>query len=357
MTLDAVGGVWRYALDLGGALAQRGYELTFACFGPAASAAQVAEAQRIGDFIHADAPLDWIVDDEAELAPVAPRIAELAARTGAELLHLNLPSQAAGLETDLPVITVSHSCVVTWCRAVRGSTVPPGWSWQERWNRDGFANADLIVAPSQSHASLLAACYGPNAKLRVVHNSTVAAPPVAAEREPFVLAAGRWWDEGKNARVLERTAADTVWPIRLCGPQRGPNGQFVSLERTEYLGEIANSDLRGLMRRAGIFVSPSIYEPFGLAPLEAASAGAPLVLSDIRTYRELWDGAALFAAPDDAEGFRMALDRLAGDAVLRRNLGRGAEERSRLYSLGAQAERMAALYQEAAAMQPMKLSA
>ena len=46
--------------------------------------------------------------------------------------------------------------------------------------------------------------------------------------------------------------------------------------------------------RCPIFVSAARYEPFGLAVLEAAQAGCALVLSDIPTFRELWDGAALF---------------------------------------------------------------
>lgn len=356
MTVDAVGGVWRYAIDLGGELARRGHELVFAVCGPPASAAQVAEAQRIGDIVHADIPLDWIVSNESELAAVPARIAALGARHGADLLHLNLPSQAAGLETDLPTLVVSHSCVVTWFRAVRGTPVPDDWSWQQRLNRDGFANADLIVAPSQSHADLVAECYGTDPKLRVVHNGTA---PIrsASVPEPFILVAGRWWDEGKNAVVLEAAAEGTAWPIRLCGPQRGPNGQYVHLEKTERLGEVPNAELRRLMARAGIFASPSLYEPFGLAPLEAASAGTPLVLADIPTYRELWDGAALFAPPGDADAFRQAFNRLAADAQLRRNLGRRAEERARGYSLAAQAERMAGLYREAAVPQSLKLSA
>ncbi|MGN6489264.1 MAG: glycosyltransferase family 4 protein [Devosia sp.] len=355
MTVDAVGGVWRYAMDLGTALVSRGHELVFAVFGPPASAAQVAEAQRVGEVVHADAPLDWIVTDEAELAPVAGRIAELAARHGADLLHLNLPSQAAGLDTDLPVVVVSHSCVVTWFQAVRGTPVPEGWSWQHRLNRDGFANTDLVVAPSQSHADLLAQCYGPSPKLRVVHNATT---PIRSDsvREPFILAAGRWWDEGKNAAVLEAAAAGTDWPIRLCGPQRGPSGQYMPLQHTQYLGEVPNGELRALMARAGSFVSPSLYEPFGLAPLEAASAGTPLVLADLPTYRELWDGAALLVPARDPAAFRAALNTLAGNPVLRADLGRRAGEHSKLYSLDAQADRMTGLYREAAG-QTLKLSA
>ena len=52
-----------------------------------------------------------------------------------------------------------------------------------------------------------------------------------------------------------------------------------------------------MMARTAVFVSPALYEPFGLAVLEAAQAGCALVLSDIPTFRELWDGVALFVAP------------------------------------------------------------
>ncbi len=64
---------------------------------------------------------------------------------------------------------------------------------------------------------------------------------------------------------------------------------------------------RAWLARSPIFASAALYEPFGLAVLEAAQAGCALVLSDIPTFRELWDGAALFVPADDAAAFAAAL--------------------------------------------------
>lgn len=354
MTLDAVGGVWRYAMDLAAGLRQRGTEIVFAGFGPHPTPAQLAEANAVGEYVHLDAPLDWTASDESEVGSVPSLIADLAGRTGADLIHLNLPSQAAGLEVDIPVLVVSHSCVVSWFHVVRGSAVPPGWQWQQHLNQRGFDLADIVVAPSRSHADLLAKCYRGIEQVSVVHNSV---RPIAgnAVHMPFIIAAGRWWDEGKNAKTLDAAARDCRWPVHMAGANQAPNGHRTEVQNANLLGELASPELRRLMAEASIFVSPSIYEPFGLAPLEAASAGLPLVLSDIPTYRELWDGAALFAEPENPREFSHLLNRLADDTSLRAELGRRAMERAAGFTVDRQVNAMTAAY--AKALQPLALRA
>lgn len=350
MTVDAVGGVWRYAMDLGRALSEHAIEIVFACFGPAASRAQAAEAESIGTFVQVDAPLDWMVANERELDRIPAHLAELSSQYEIDLLHLNLPSQAAWLQLDIPVVTVSHSCVVTWFRAVRGTSVPPDWLWQKHWNATGLHSADLVIAPSRSHANMLTRCYGPIDGLEVVHNASRRVP-VAGSKQEFVLGAGRWWDDGKNGHTLDLAARTSTWPVLMAGSQNGPDGQHLAVAHAQALGEVPYARLRRLMGVAGIVASPSIYEPFGLAALEGALAGAALVLADIPTYRELWDGAALFAPPHDAGAFSDAFNRLAGDHHLRAELGRRALRRARHFSGEVQAEAMLACYARAAQRQ------
>jgi glycosyltransferase involved in cell wall biosynthesis len=356
MTVDALGGVWRYAMDLARASKPFGYEFVFACLGPPPDAAKWQEAESIGTIVTCDAPLDWITQDETELNRIPEILTDLVNAHSIDLLHLNLPSQAANLQSDIPVLVVSHSCVVTWFAAVRRSGVPSDWHWQERRNRLGLENADLVIAPSRSHAALLEQCYGEQPELAVVYNGS---DPIGASREKDALAfaAGRWWDEGKNGAVLDRAAALTATPIQMAGSQNGPNGQYVPLDHAKALGSLPFAQVVELMNRAAVFVSPSIYEPFGLAPLEAAHAGAALVLSDIPTYRELWDGAALFAAPEDPAAFADAVDRLAADAELRQELASRGRYRAEQYSLSAQADRMNRLYQDLLASPPLTLEA
>src|SRR5207253_6229241 len=112
------------------------------------------------------------------------------------------------------------------------------------------------------------------------------------------------------------------------------------------LGELDEAGIGRRLSARPVFVSTALYEPFGLAVLEAAAAGCPLVLSDIPTFRELWDGAALFVAPRDADGFARAIGDLVGDDAARHALGRAARMRATRYTPAATAAAMAALYED-----------
>lgn len=343
MTVDAVGGVWRYALDLAAGLRPKGMETIFAVFGPRPSAGQIREAERIGRLICCDAPLDWTSEAEDELVCVPQIIGEIASRESADLIHLNLPSQAAWLEVNLPVVVVSHSCVATWFHVVRSHAVPEPWRWQMRLNHQGFARADAVLAPSRSHAGVLEAVYGQIDRLEIVHNASRVSAS-SARKEDFVFAAGRWWDDGKNGAVLDAAAKDIAWPVIMAGANRGPNGQYLPIDNALHRGELTHPATMVLMAEAGIVVSPSLYEPFGLAALEAARCRSALVLADIPTYRELWDGAALFADPHDPGAFAATINRLIADPSLRTAFAERARVRSLDFTIEAQTETMAHIY-------------
>ncbi|CCM78098.1 glycosyltransferase family 4 protein [Rhizobium mesoamericanum] len=346
MTVDAVGGVWRYAMDLAKGLRRYGVETVFAGFGPPPSQAQANEADEIGKLLWLEPPLDWTVDSEDRLEPVCGLLSQLAHAHSIELLHLNLPSQAAAMTGALPTVVVSHSCVVTWFDAVRGSDVPPAWVWQKRLNRLGFERADAVVAPSHSHAAALCRCYGRMDDVEVVYNSSNLGPP-NMPKEDFVLAAGRWWDEGKNAVVLDKAAALCRWPVLMAGPTRGPNGQYFAIEHARSVGELGHAQMMAFMTKAGILASPSLYEPFGLAVLEGARAGTALVLADIETYRELWDGVALFCEPRDHRSFADAINRFACNDTMRTEYGAKAQARSHSFSADRQCRALMEIYSRA----------
>ena len=265
-----------------------------------------------------------------------------------DLLHLNLPSQAATIAGGIPVVVTSHSCIATWWEAVRGDALPPAWRWQRTLTRRGLQRANAVMVPTASHGRALAGVYGPIPSLHQVSNATATVCNENAA-EPAVFAAGRWWDEGKNARTLDAAAAWSRWPIIMAGALSGPNGQSVDLHHAKSLGELTADHTRALMSRTAIFASPALYEPFGLAVLEAAARGAALVLSDIPSFRELWDAAALFVAPNDAEGFAAAINRLAGDPTLRRRFGALARQRAGAFTPSQQVANVQHVYATALA--------
>jgi glycogen(starch) synthase len=98
------------------------------------------------------------------------------------------------------------------------------------------------------------------------------------------------------------------------------------------LGQLSGSEVSSWLRRAAIYAFPARYEPFGLSVLEAALTGCALVLGDLPTLRELWDGAAVFVAPDNPRELRVALEGLMEDAVLRQALAMRARRRALTYT-------------------------
>ena len=343
ITLDAVGGVWRYAIDVARGLESYGVECLLVGFGPEPDAARRAECGR-SELVWTDEPLDWTVSESADLNRGTDTLAGLARGWNADLLHLNLPSQAAGLAVQCPVVVVaSHSCVPTWWRAVQGTDLPSEWTWQTHRNQAGFQRADAVIAPSNSHAAALKAVYHALPPLHVIHNAT-AAEPADGPKAPLVLSVGRWWDPGKNGAVLDEAAETIPWPVILAGPVNGPNGQHATFRNAQTPGALPHPDILAFMRRSAIFAAPSRYEPFGLAVVEAAISGAALVLADISTFRELWSDAALFVSPNDSGGWSRALTTLAADIGLRSRLSAAACARARQFTLARQSAQLHALY-------------
>jgi glycosyltransferase involved in cell wall biosynthesis len=353
MTVDAVGGVWRYAIDLASKLAGQGVKTVFLGLGPKPSRLQHEEAERIGELRWLDLPLDWLARDPRELNALPAELAQVVNERRIDLVHLNLPTQAWGLDLACPVVVASHSCVTTWFQAVRGGELPDDWAWHKERNAAGLRHAGAVLVPTHSHAAMLEAVYGPIAGLTVVPNATLP-PQMVEEKHPVVLAAGRWWDEGKNGAVLEAAAARIDWPVLMAGATRGPNGQALGTHWAWALGELPSGQLRGLMSNAAIVASPSIYEPFGLVALEAAAAGAALVLADIPTYRELWSDAAIFVPPRDPDAWVDAVNRLARDPGQRLRLGRLARERAARFRPAAQVEAVLSAYASAMARFPAR---
>jgi glycogen(starch) synthase len=181
----------------------------------------------------------------------------------------------------------------------------------------------------------------------VVHNGS-APRPASDDKRDIILAAGRWWDEAKNLAALDEAARTSLWPVEIVGPLTGPNGAQAPEPRSVLaLGPLEYPEMQRRLGEAAVFVSTALYEPFGLGVLEAAMGGATLVLSDIATFRELWDDAALFVDPHDPAAIARGLNRIAGEPALRAALGKAARQRARRYDLEAQAINILAAYREA----------
>jgi glycogen synthase len=334
MTADSVGGVWNYALDLARGFASGEIETILAILGPSPNAAQRDQAASIDGLrvIDTSMPLEWTASDPAALRDTAALLAEITRRLRPDVIHLNTPALAADMGHAAPVIAMAHSCLGTWWRTMRGDALPQDFAWRVAATRRGLAAADSVIAASQSFATALRAVYGNGLPVEVVLNGC-ASPAIETQKHPLIFTAGRLWDEGKNIELLDRVAAKMEMPIVAAGPLAGPNGARGDFTHLKLIGPLSESDIGRWYATASIFASPARYEPFGLAVLEAARAGAALVLSDIPTFRELWDGAALFCPVDDALAWRDTLEALVAAPQRVRALGRKARHRAARYSV------------------------
>ncbi len=299
ITTDAVGGVWRYSIDLADGLAARGIQAVLAILGPPASPSQRAEAKAVPglSLVETGLPLDWTAATPDELERASDRLAGLAALVGVGGVHLHAPALAGTALWPAPIVTVAHSCVATWWRAVRGGAMPDDFVWRTTAAHAGLLAAQAVIAPTAAHARAIEAVYGPM-PIQIVHNGSRAVPAQPRPRRSAVLTAGRLWDLGKAVDWLDRAAAELDVPVSAAGPTQGPDGSKVRFEHLQQLGILTPDALSAQYAGATVFASVARYEPFGLAVLEAAQAGMALVLSDTPGFRELWDGAAIFVATE-----------------------------------------------------------
>ncbi len=332
ISADAVGGAWTYALDLARGLCARGDEVLLAALGPSPSGAQCGAARDAGiSLLDTGLPLDWIAEDEAELGRAAQGLADTAVTWRAEIVHLSSPALAGAAHFPMTVVGVAHSCLATWWTTLREGPPPPDFAWRIAAVARGYAACDALIAPTAAFAAATCQSYGVSPI--PVHNGRSRTATVATARDIPVVTAGRLWDEGKGAATLDAAAEMLGVPVLALGPMTGPQGQRVTLDRLCFAGAKPAAAVAETLARARIFVSAARYEPFGLAVLEAAQAGCALVLSDIPTFRELWEGAAVFVTPGDPAVLAKAVTELLRNPIELERLSTAARIRAECYDL------------------------
>jgi glycosyltransferase involved in cell wall biosynthesis len=113
-----------------------------------------------------------------------------------------------------------------------------------------------------------------------------------------------------------------------------------------FLGFVPDDDLPPLYGGADLFLFPSLYEGFGLPPLEAMACGAPVICSDSSSLPEVVGDAALLVPPLDVRAWAEALRRLLGDADLRADLQARGLARAREFSWARAARATVEVYQQ-----------
>jgi glycogen(starch) synthase len=316
MTADTVGGVWTYALELAHLLHQHDIQVVLATMGGPLTDSQRAEVRNISGLtlFESSFKLEWMEEPWSDVAQAGDWLLELAEVTRPDVVHLNSYVHGA-LSWRRPTLIVGHSCVLSWWAAVKGEAAPTSCKRYRRAVSRGLHAADLVLAPTQAMLAELERHYGYFARSRVVPNGRDPARFPPADKQPFIFAAGRLWDKAKNVEMLDEVAPSLAWPVYVAGEERHPVGWQVRYRSVRELGHLSPPMLAHWLARAAIYALPARYEPFGLSVLEAGLAGCALVLGDIPSLREHWDGAALFVPPDDGRALRTTLNALSQDST------------------------------------------
>ena len=274
-----------------------------------------------------------------------PRLAQRAAADGVQVLHC--PTQRAPRSSWIPLIVTIHDLAVlrhprtfnTWSRLYSARTLP------------SIARAaDHFVAVSSfTRDELVTRLDVPASSVTVIPNGVSApfepAGPRAAGR--YVLAVSTLEPRKNLMRTVQgfRRAAVPDAELQLVGAQGWGDATLPRAANVRALGRVADDELAALYRGALCVVYLSLYEGFGLPPLEAMACGAPAVVPRGPPYDEFAAGATVQVDATDpdaiAAGIREAIER-------RVELGKAGIERARAYSWDAAAEATRDVYERLA---------
>ena len=168
--------------------------------------------------------------------------------------------------------------------------------------------------------------------------------PVAAK---LLVTSGRLTPEKNQAALLAALQRFDDLHLALAGQGEPYRGAMIAAarsagiaDRLHFVGELDRQDVAEFLAAGDIFAFPSRFETFGLAAVEAAVAGLPVVASDLDVMREVLTDAAgqpaaLFAPADDGEDFAAAIGALFADRDLQTRLAASGRSLAERYSVEA----------------------
>jgi glycosyltransferase involved in cell wall biosynthesis len=298
---------------------------------------------------------------------------------GGDFLHLSAQTQATVLafrRKARPVIITVHD-LITLLFQNDGEIGQPMKSYDkvftELWAR-GLRRADALIADSEcTRRDTINRLKIPPEKVHVVdlgidHSKfrPVVVEPGFYDRyglqqtTPYVVYVG---SEGprKNLRRLIKAFARVIARVpeaRLlkvgASPYRGGRAELYELIEREGIGgkvlfvdDLEDGELASFYSLATVFVFPSLYEGFGLPPLEAMACGAPVIASDRSSLPEVLGDAAVLCNPYDIDELASRIISVLEDAQLRANLKERGLKRASAYTWERTARETIAVYRQA----------
>jgi glycosyltransferase involved in cell wall biosynthesis len=122
--------------------------------------------------------------------------------------------------------------------------------------------------------------------------------------------------------------------------------QYQLHQYVRFLGYLPEETLAVMYRLAGVFVFPSLYEGFGLPPLEAMASGTPVVTSNVSSMPEVAGDAAVLVDPYEPQAIADGITKVLTDETLRADLRRKGLARAKQFSWEQSVRRIHDIYLE-----------
>jgi len=232
--------------------------------------------------------------------------------------------------------------------------------------------ASRVVTISSHSAADIVELYGvPRERIAIVSPAVgpefapVAEPAVIVavkarygiHRDAYVLSGGGAEPRKNIVRLVEAFGRaprlrDTMHLVVVGGMDRGAEAIRAAIGRAGlepavvFPGHVPLNDLRALYAGCALFAFPSLYEGFGMPPLEAMACGAPVVSSNASSLPEVLGDAALLVDPRDPEAWARAMTQVLDDANLREDLRRKGALRVKAFSWERSAGDLIQVYRE-----------
>lgn len=163
----------------------------------------------------------------------------------------------------------------------------------------------------------------PRKNLMLVLEAFLCLPVAYRKKYPLVIVGMRGW-KSSNLEAKMR-------PLIASGEVR-------------QLGYLSRADLATVIAGAKALIYPSVYEGFGLPPLEAMSCGVPVIASNVSSLPEVVGDAGILIPPDNVDLLMTTMVHLMSDPIFSADLVQKGLERSRLFSWSRCAEETISLY-------------
>jgi glycosyltransferase involved in cell wall biosynthesis len=190
--------------------------------------------------------------------------------------------------------------------------------YRRHFYEGGARRADVVITISEFAKRRMIELLGlPGEKIRVAHLGvdTASFTPNLGARQNFVLYPARGWAHKNHARLVEamRIVRTSIPDIRLVLTGGGLDTLGALPDWVDRRGLVSTSELRELYHSAAALAFPSLYEGFGLPPLEAMASGCPAAVADVGSIPEVVGDAAVLFDPLDpdsiAQGICSAIER------------------------------------------------